>query len=230
MQFPLNLARKRQTKVTPYAGQKAKSEPEQLISNGFFRLPGAGSRLLCSLFPGFFHCAATLSTHSNDAQQVLGHLEAMLCGHRILKRFQLGGEKLDDPPTLRANHVIVMLMFVIVFVVSAPVSKANLAREPGLGQQLQRSIHRCLPDAGVFLPHQAIKVFAGEVCFGAQKYVENEVPLRRALESLLLDVLEKNFLLFSHGLGDLAVAILTSDIRLILHSETITVKTTRPLG
>jgi hypothetical protein len=36
--------------------------------------------------------------------------------------------------------------------------------------------------------------------FRAQKYIENQVALSGALESLLLDMCEKNFLLFSHGI------------------------------
>ena|SRR5207248_7536147 len=91
-----------------------------------------------------------------------------------------------------------MLMLVIVFVVSDAIAKANFARESGFSEELQRSIDRSLPDAGVFLTGEAVKVFAGKVGFRSQEYVENQVALRRTLESFLLDMFEKNFLLFSH--------------------------------
>jgi hypothetical protein len=99
--------------------------------------------------------------------------------------------------------VVVVLMFVIMFVVSDAITEPNFAREPRFRQQLQRTIDRGLADARVFLPHQAIKVFAGKVGFRAKEHVEDELTLRRPLESLLLNMFEKNFLFFSHWLGDL---------------------------
>jgi hypothetical protein len=60
-----------------------------------------------------------------------------------------------------------------------------------------------LPDARVFLSNQAVKIFAGKMRFRAQEDVKDQVALRGTLQSLLLNMLEKNFLLFSHLLGDL---------------------------
>ncbi len=166
---------------------------------------------MSSFFFSFFHCPATLRANSDDPQEVLGHLETMFCRHRVLNRFQLRRKELDDPAALGTDHVVVVLVFVIVFVVSDAIAKANFAREPGFGQKLQRAIDSGLPDAWVFLPDQAIKIFAGEVCFRAQEDFENQVALRRALESLLLNMFEKNFLLFRHSFGDLQFRILTCD-------------------
>lgn len=139
---------------------------------------------------------------------MLGHLETVPGGHSVLDCFQFSREELDDPATLRTDHVVVVLVFVIVFVVGDAIAKANFAREPCFRQELQRAIDSGLSDARVFLPDQAVKVFAGKVFFRAQKHIEDEFPLRRALQSLLLDMFEKNFLLFSHGLGDLRFTLL----------------------
>ena len=131
-------------------------------------------------------------------KQMLRDLEAMLRGHRVLNRFQLGRKELDDLATLGTDHVIVMLMFVVVFVVGDAVAKANFARESCFGEQLERAIDSRLADAGIFLLDQPVEIFAGKMSFGAQKNVENQVALSGALESLLLNVFEENFLLFSH--------------------------------
>jgi hypothetical protein len=176
-----------------------------------------------------FHRPATLRANANNPQQVLGHLETVLCRHRVLNCFQLGRKELDNPATLRTDHVVVVLMLVIMFVVRDAIAKTNLASESGFRQKLQRAIDRSLSDAGVLLPNQAIKVFTGKVGFRSQKYVENQVALRRPLESLLLNMFKENFLLFCHALGDpqsrLVTCLSTYSVRLILHSETITVKT-----
>ena len=136
---------------------------------------------------------------------MLGHLETVPGSHSVLDCFQFGREELDDAATLGTDHVVVVLMFVIMFVVGDAIAKANFAREPCFRQQLQGAIDRCLSDARVFLSDQAVKVFAGQVGFRAKEHVEDEFPLRRPLESLLLNMFEKNFLFFSHWLGDLHV-------------------------
>jgi hypothetical protein len=44
--------------------------------------------------------------------------------------------------------------------------------------------------------HEAVEVFIGEVLFGAKEDTKNEVTLRRALKSFLLDMFEKDFVFF----------------------------------
>ena len=129
---------------------------------------------------------------------MLRNLKPVLGGHRILYRLQLSRKELDDAATLRTDHVIVVLMLVVVLVVSDAITKANLASESCLCQELQGAINRCLSDVGILLSDEAVEVFAGKVGFRSQEGVEYQVTLRSALESLLLNMFEKNFLLFSH--------------------------------
>ena len=58
----------------------------------------------------------------------------MLGRHCILNRLQLWGIELDDLSAFGTDHVIVMLVFVVMFVVRAPISKANLTCEPRLSK------------------------------------------------------------------------------------------------
>lgn len=58
-------------------------------------------------------------------------MKPVLGSHRVLNPFQLCGKEFDYSATLRADHVIVVLMLVVVFVVCAVVAEADLAREPG---------------------------------------------------------------------------------------------------
>ena len=46
--------------------------------------------------------------------------------------------------------------------------------------------------------HEPVKILARHVTFRAQKHIQNQIALRRALQTLLLYVLEENFLFFSH--------------------------------
>ena len=58
-------------------------------------------------------------------------LEAKFVRHLLLKGLYLFGNELDDLAALRTDHMIVMLVFEMVFVVSLVVAEANFASESG---------------------------------------------------------------------------------------------------
>src|SRR2546425_6621929 len=121
---------------------------------------------------------------------MLRDLEAMLCRHRVLDRFEFSRKKLNDAAAFRADHVIVMLMLIVMFVVGATIAKANFTGQAGFSQKLQGPIDSRLPNARVIFLDQSVKVFAGKMRFRAQKDVENQIALGRAFEPSLLDVFE----------------------------------------
>src|SRR5215204_6229239 len=88
-------------------------------------------------------------TDADDAQQVLRDFEMMFRGGRVLNGFELGREELDNLAALRTDHVIVVLMFVVMFVVRASIAEAHLARESGFSEQLERAIDGRLADGRV---------------------------------------------------------------------------------
>ena len=139
-----------------------------------------------------------LCAYPDDAQQVLCHFKPVLGSHGILNRFQLGGKEFDDPSALRTDHVIVMLMLVVMLVVSATVAETDFARQACFRQKFQSPINSRLPDVWILLAGEEIKIFTGKMFFSAQKDIQNQISLRRALQALFLDVLEKNFLFFGH--------------------------------
>ena len=140
--------------------------------------------------------ALAVGADTDDAQQVLCNLETMLSRHRVLQRFEFRRKEFDYLAALRTDHVIVMLMFVVVFVVRASVAKANFTREARFSEQFKRPVDSGLADGRIFLLHEPIEIFVGEMFFGTQKNIQNEVALRRALEPSFLDVFKKDFLFF----------------------------------
>jgi hypothetical protein len=63
-----------------------------------------------------------------------GQFESMLRGHRILNRFQFRRIEFDDLTAFGTDHVIMMLMFVVVLVMGAPVTEPDLTRETRVSQ------------------------------------------------------------------------------------------------
>lgn len=63
---------------------------------------------------------------------MLGDFEPVFCRHRILYGFEFGGKEFNDLAALRADHVIVMLVFVVVLVMGATIAETNFARETGI--------------------------------------------------------------------------------------------------
>src|SRR6267142_311334 len=123
-------------------------------------------------------------------------LKSVLDGHLILNSFQLRRVELDDLSTDRTDHVIVMLMLVIVFVMGAAIAEARFAGQPRISQELQGAVDRRLSHARVLFTHQAIEIFTGHVILGAEKDFQDQVALRGSLEALSAKVLDENFLLF----------------------------------
>ena len=80
----------------------------------------------------------------------------MLRGHGILNCFELCGKEFNYFPTLRADHVVVVLMFVLMFVVSAAIAEANLACKSCFREELERAVDGCLTHARVFLLNEPI--------------------------------------------------------------------------
>src|SRR5438132_1935902 len=87
---------------------------------------------------------ATVGADSDHPQQMRSQFELVLGGHRVLESFEFRRVKLNDLSAVRADHVIVMLMFVVVFVMRSSIAKANLARQARVSQQPQCAIDRGL--------------------------------------------------------------------------------------
>lgn len=128
---------------------------------------------------------------------MLGDLKPVLGGHRVLDGFKFRGVELDDLAALGTDHVIVVLMFVVMLVMRATVAEPDFARESCFGQEFQCAINGRLPNAGILFLHEPVEVFVGEMFFGTQKNIQNQVTLRSSLQPFPLDVFKKDFLLFS---------------------------------
>ncbi len=89
--------------------------------------------------------------------------------HLVLQGLDIGREEFNDLAALRADHVVVMLVIVVMFVVGLIVAEPNLAGESRLGKKLERSIHGCMADRGILLLNYPVKVVRGQVFLGTQK-------------------------------------------------------------
>src|SRR5688572_11963749 len=103
---------------------------------------------------------------------MLGHLKTMFGRHLVLNSLELGRKELDDPATHCTDHVIVVLMFVVVFVVGAPVSKTYFAREPGFREEFKSAIDRCLAYGRIFFLDQTIKILNRQMCLSTQENIQ----------------------------------------------------------
>ena len=98
---------------------------------------------------------------------MLRDLEAVFGGHFVLDGFEFSGIELDDLPALGTDHVIVMLVFVVVFVMRAAVAKPDFAREPRLREKFECAIDGRLTDARIFFLHEPVEIFVGEMFLGS---------------------------------------------------------------
>src|SRR6266536_665658 len=71
---------------------------------------------------------------ANYSEEMLLHFKLVFCRHCILDGLELRREKLDDLPALRTDHVIVVLVFVVMLVVSSTIAKADFPSKASFRQ------------------------------------------------------------------------------------------------
>lgn len=140
----------------------------------------------------FDRSTLTFCTQPPHPQAVMCRLETEVACHLILKVFDIGREKLDHFPTLGTDHVVVMFVVVMVFVVGLVVPEPNFSCKAGLCQQLQSAINRGQADRWIYLVNKPMQVFAGKVFLGAQKDLKDEVALACSPESRRLNMFQKD--------------------------------------
>jgi len=96
--------------------------------------------------------------------------------------------------------MVVMLMFVVMLIVRAPVTEAHFTSQTGIRQKPQRSVNGSLSNGWILFADQPMEIVSRKVALRAQKDFKNKIALRGTLQAFLLNVLQENFLLFSHRL------------------------------
>jgi len=124
-------------------------------------------------------------------------LEAIPACDLVLQSLDLFVVELYQRPAFRADQMVMMAVFVVVLVETAPVVELKLAGQAALFQQLQSAIDGRESYGGVFGFYERIEVFARYMAFDIEKYIQNQVALRRALQSLALQVFVEYLFLFA---------------------------------
>ncbi len=66
---------------------------------------------------------------------MLLHLKLVSGRHSILNGFEFSRVELNDLATVGTDHVVMVLVFVVMFVVGQTITEANFTRQTGFGQQ-----------------------------------------------------------------------------------------------
>lgn len=119
----------------------------------------------------------------------------------ILQLLDLLVVKLDQCAAAGANQVVVMGVFVVVLIQHAAVMEFELASQTTFFQELQSAIHRGEPDRRVLGFDDRVQIFAGNVTFGIQKHIKNQIALRCAFEPRTLEMFLEDLLFFTFHNG-----------------------------
>lgn|SRR5262249_14963630 len=132
----------------------------------------------------YFFCLLALGANPKDAMAVMKWLETILLYDFILQVLYLFVVKLNQRAAIGADQMIVMTVLIIVFVKRSAIVKLELSRESALFQQFQRAIDRRESNRGVLCLHKRVQVFTRNMPLSVQKHVENQIALRRTLQTL----------------------------------------------
>ena len=112
----------------------------------------------------------------------MGRPETKVVRHLVLQRLDLCRIELDHFTAASTDHMIVVLVVVMMFVVCPVVAEPGLASKTGVSQKLERSVDRGMSDRRILSLHQPIDVFAGKVFFITKEHFQYQIALRRTAE------------------------------------------------
>src|SRR5207247_807328 len=99
-----------------------------------------------------------------------------------------------------------------------PVVEFERASQATRLKKLQCAIHGCEPDRRILCFDDRVQILAGDVPFGIQKHIEDQIALGRLLEPCALEMLPENLLLFAFHNGPAGIAkIIHARIELAKH-------------
>ena len=119
-------------------------------------------------------------------------LKSKVARHFVLQSLDIGGKELYHLSTIGTDHVVVMLVVVVMFVVGFVVAEPHLSCEPCLGQQFESSVDGGEAHSRIDLVYEAVEVLAGQVFFCAQKDLQNEITLTGTPQSRSLNMIEED--------------------------------------
>lgn len=138
----------------------------------------------------------TPRTKPPHPETVMCRLEPEFARHLILQSFDLSRKKFDHLATLSADHVVMMFVIVMMFVVCLVVTESNFAGKAGLGKEFESSVNRRQANGWVVLLDKAIEILAGKVIFGTKENVEYQLSLPRTPQPGSLDMLVEDRLFY----------------------------------
>src|SRR5215204_3913873 len=139
--------------------------------------------------------------------------ESKFLRHLVLEIFDVRRKEFDHLTALGADHMIVMLVIVMMLVIGLVIAESHFAREPSLGEKLERPVYGRVADGRILFLHQPVKIVARQMIFRAKKDLHYQIALPGSPEAGFLDMLQKDLLflrellfLFNHY-NDLTVPI-----------------------
>ena len=150
---------------------------------------------------------------------MIENLESQLRGCLVLKGLDPRIIKLDRPPALHTDHVIVVFVVVEVFVSRNAIGEIDLPRQTAFHENLHGAIHRRVSDAGILLTHHAVDILHAAVSLMVQENVQDQLAVRRELELAFLQVIHehlhfrsKDFHRLLYGVGVVGGSSLTTSL------------------
>jgi hypothetical protein len=144
----------------------------------------------------------TLGATAVYFQTVIGHDEAMLMCNLFLQFLDTRILELDNFTAFNADEMIMMIAAVSDFVKGLTAAKVTLFGKATFRQQLERPVNCRIADMGMLFSNPVIKFLGRQMGGSTEKFIQNDFPLTRKLESLLADIISEHLAFVGHGTSD----------------------------
>ena len=124
------------------------------------------------------------------------HFESVVFQNSLLALIHLRTLEFYNFPTARADEVVMVTVFVVVFIAYNPVIESNLSCQSAIADQLHCPMHRSITDTIIAIMQEPVEVIYGYMIFHIEKRIKNLHPLLSLTQSLGPDVSLKPLSLF----------------------------------
>lgn len=121
--------------------------------------------------------------------------------HLILQVLDLLRKELNDLSAFSADHMVVVLVIEMMFVVGLVVAKTHFASQAGVSKKFECSVNRRMAYRRIFPMHQEIEVFTRKVLLCLKEYLEDQISLGCPSQSSALNMLKKDRFLLHELFG-----------------------------
>lgn len=113
-------------------------------------------------------------------------------GHFLLKVLDRLREEFDHPPALRADHMVVMFVVIVMLKIRLVIAKSNLSGESGFRKEFKGAVNGRVANRRIVLLDESMEILDRQMFLRAEKRLHDEFTLAGLPQPQRTNVLDED--------------------------------------